>query len=84
VGAQLSQALCIEAKVVASAAPFFVHQADRFQHLKMLRNSGPADRKLSGQFTDRGWPLAQQVEHRLTSGIGKRAEQLPFVSHNLR
>ena len=82
-GAQISQAFWIEAKVVASAAPFFVHQADRFQHLKMLRYSGTADRKLSSQFTNRRRALPQQVENSLASWIRERSQQLPSVSHNL-
>jgi hypothetical protein len=59
VGAQLSQGLRIQAKVVASATPLFFHQADGFQHLQMLRYGGTADRKLSSQLTHGRWPLSQ-------------------------
>jgi hypothetical protein len=83
VGAQLSQALWIEAKVMASATPFFFDQAGGFQHLKMLRNSGTTDRKLSRQFTDGGGPLAQQVENSLASRIRESTQEIPSVSHNL-
>jgi hypothetical protein len=68
---------------VAGATPFFVDQADGFQHLKMLRYSGTADRKLSSQFTNRRRALPQQVENSLASRIRERSQQLPSVSHNL-
>ena len=54
---------------VASAAPFFFHQADGFQNLQMLRYSWTADRKPCSQFTDRGRLLAQQVENSLPGRI---------------
>jgi hypothetical protein len=57
VGTQLSQALWVEAIVMARATPFFVNQADGFQYLKMLRHSGTTDRKPSSQFTNRGRAL---------------------------
>ena len=68
---------------MASAAPFFLYQADGFQHLEMLRDGRPADRKLCSQFTHRGGPLAQQVENSLAGRIRERAQQLPSVSHTL-
>jgi hypothetical protein len=68
---------------MTSATPFFFDQAGRFQHSKMLRYSRTADRKPSSQFTDRGGPLPQQVENRLSSRIRARAQQLPSVSHTL-
>jgi hypothetical protein len=73
VGTQLSQGLWIEAKVMASATPFFLHQADGFQHLQMLRYGGTADRKLGSQIADRGRPLSQQVENSLAGRIRERA-----------
>jgi hypothetical protein len=83
VGTQFSQALWVKAKVMASATPFFFHQADGFQHSKMLRYGGTTDRKLSSQFTDRGGPLSEQVKNSLASGIRERTQQLPSVSHTL-
>ena len=65
------------------APPFFFHQTGGFEHLKMLRNRGTADRKLASEFAHSGWALPQQMEHRLASGIGKGAQQLPLVGHTL-
>jgi hypothetical protein len=59
VGTELSQALWVEAIVMAGPTPFFVDQADGFQDLKMLRYGGTADRKLSSQFANRGRALPQ-------------------------
>ena len=68
---------------MTSAIPFFFHESHGFQNLKMLRYSGTADRKLTGQFADCGWPLSQQIEDSLTSRIGKGAQQSALVSHAL-
>ena len=74
VRAQLGQALRIQAKVVAGAAPFLFHQAHRFQHLEMLRYRRPADRKLTSQFADGSWTPPQQLENSLACRIGKRRQ----------
>ncbi len=68
---------------MASSTPFFLHQADGFQHLQMLRDGRPADGKLGSQFTHRGRPLSQQVENSLAGRIREGAQQLPSVSHTL-
>lgn len=54
---------------MASAAPFFFHQASGFQHLQMLRYGGPADGQLGSQFADGRRALPQQVENGLASWI---------------
>ncbi len=70
-------------KVMAGAPPFFFHQTDGLQYLQVLRNGGTAYGKLAGQFADRGRLPPQQVEDRLASGVGERAQHLPSVSHTL-
>jgi hypothetical protein len=83
VGAQLSQARWIEAKVMAGAAAFFFHQAGGLQHLKMLRYGGAADREPISQFADCGRALSQQVENGLAGWIRESGQQLRSVSHTL-
>lgn len=69
---------------MARAAPLFLHEASEFEHLEVLRDGGTADRKAAGELADGGRPAPEQVDDRLTGGVGERAEHLPSVSHTLR
>jgi len=69
VGSQFGQAFGIETKVMPSSAPLFFDQTHRLQHLKMLRDSRPADRQAIGNLSDRRGLAPQQVENGLTGWI---------------
>ena len=81
---QLIQALRIEMKVMSSAAPLFLHQADRLQRLQMLRYGGTRHRQLACQFAYRRRALPQQIHDGLARWMRKAAQQLRSVSHTLR
>lgn len=84
VRAQPSQAFWIQPEIMTGSAAFFFHQSYGLEHLKMLRNRGTADRKLSGQLTDgRGAP-PQQIQNSLTCRVRERAQQFSLVGHTLR
>lgn len=80
-GAQLRQGLRIKPEVVASPTPFLFHQPHGLQDLQMLRHRGPANGKMIRQLADGRGLLSQQIENRLTRGVGERPQHLPSVSH---
>jgi len=66
------------------ALALFFHQARGFQDLQVLRDRGPAYRKVAGQFADGQSAAPQQVQHGLARGIGERCQHRLTVSHDLR
>lgn len=82
-GAQVSEALGVQAEIVTGAAAFFFDQTRGLQHLQVLRHRGAAYWELAGQFADGCWAFAEQVNQALAGGIGERAQHLALVSHSV-